>query len=223
MAHFLSSHIDHTKLGPTVTLDQIYKLIKEAKYYHFRGVCLPSCYLKEAKSLINGSNILIVIPISFPFGQDSLDIKIDSALWCIDNGADEIDMVFNIGRFKNKEFLSVENEIALIKKKIGKKTLKVMIETAFLTKEEIITATQILINSGADFIKTSTGYAEKGADLEEIKIIKKHIGSNKLLIKASGGIKTSKSCQEMIEAGASVIGTSNGVSIILEKTPLENY
>ena len=161
--------------------------------------------------------------LSFPFGQDATAIKIYESQYFIDNGADEIDMVINIGRFKNKEYDYVKNEIDQIKKIMKSKKLKVIIETALLTSDEIIKATSLILDTDADYIKTSTGYAGKGASLEDIKLIKSIIGDKSLKIKASGGIKTKEFCLDLIENGALIIGTSNGVSIIKEQNSQDSY
>jgi deoxyribose-phosphate aldolase len=223
MNDFLSGYIDHTKLGPQVTIEDIKKLIDEAKTYNFRGVCLPSSYLLEAKNLIGNSPIILSTTLSFPFGQDATAIKIYESQYFIDNGADEIDMVINIGRFKNKEYDYVKNEIDQIKKIMKSKKLKVIIETALLTSDEIVKATSLILDTDADYIKTSTGYAGKGASLEDIKLIKSIIGDKSLKIKASGGIKTKEFCLDLIENGALIIGTSNGVSIIKEQNSQDSY
>lgn len=223
MPNFLSQYIDHTKLGPLVNSSQIHKLVDEALTYKFRGVCIAPCFVEEASTLIKNKEVLIITTISFPFGQDAEQMKIDDAIYCIQKGADEIDMVMNIGRFKNQEYKFVENEIISIKKAIGSKALKVIIETALLTQEEIINATKLIMNTDADFIKTSTGYSSSGASVDDIKLIKKTIGNHELKIKASGGIKNKKACLEFIESGASIIGTSNGVSIILEQANVSEY
>jgi deoxyribose-phosphate aldolase len=211
----LAKLIDHTLLKPDAKEDDIKKLCEEAIKYKFYSVCINPCYIELAKNFLKNSDIKICTVISFPLGASTTTIKIIEALEAVKIGADEIDMVMNIGMFKSKKYDYIYEEISSIKKIIKDKILKVIIETAILNDEEKIKASEIVKKSGADFVKTSTGFSQGGATKEDILLIRKVVGDN-FGIKASGGIKSYEQAIELINAGATRIGSSSSVKIIGE-------
>lgn len=211
----LNKYIDHTLLKPEATKEQIEKVIEEAKEYDFASVCVNPTWVKLAAEELSDSDVKVCTVIGFPLGATTPEVKAFETKNAIENGADEIDMVINIGRFKNKEYEYVLNEIKAIKEECGSKTLKVIVETALLTNDEIEKITEIVLQSGADFIKTSTGFSYRGASFDDVKIMKK-VAKDNLLIKASGGIKTGDDAIEMINLGANRLGTSKSVQIYEE-------
>ncbi len=215
-----NKYFDHTMLAPQATSTDIDKLIKEAIKYDFKSVCIAPSYIKYAKEQLAKTDVLICTVIGFPLGYNATSVKVYETKIALDHGADEIDMVINIGRFKNKEYEYVLNEVKAIKEVCGNKVLKVIVETALLTNQEIKTITEIVLKSGADFIKTSTGFSFRGASFEDVEIMKS-IAQDKLLIKASGGIKTGEDALKMIKLGASRLGTSKTVQIIEELNKLK--
>lgn len=215
-----NKYFDHTMLAPQATSTDIDKLIKEAIKYDFKSVCIAPSYIKYAKEQLAKTDVLICTVIGFPLGYNATSVKVYETKIALDHGADEIDMVINIGRFKNKEYEYVLNEIKAIKEVCGNKVLKVIVETALLTNQEIKTITEIVLKSDADFIKTSTGFSFRGASFEDVEIMKS-IAQDKLLIKASGGIKTGEDALKMIKLGASRLGTSKTVQIIEELNKLK--
>ena len=215
-----NKYFDHTMLAPQATSTDIDKLIKEAIKYDFKSVCIAPSYIKYAKEQLAKTDVWICTVIGFPLGYNATSVKVYETKIALDHGADEIDMVINIGRFKNQEYEYVLNEIKAIKEVCGNKVLKVIVETALLTNQEIKTITEIVLKSDADFIKTSTGFSFRGASFEDVEIMKS-IAQDKLLIKASGGIKTGEDALKMIKLGASRLGTSKTVQIIEELNKLK--
>jgi deoxyribose-phosphate aldolase len=209
----LSKYIDHTLLKATATENDIIQLCKEAIEYNFFAVCVNSSYVELCKKTLENSTIKIASVVGFPLGAMDTLSKIKEAENAKNNGADEIDMVINIGFLKDKKPDLVENEIRLIKKAIGNNILKVIIETCYLTDEEKKIATQLTVNAGADFVKTSTGFGTGGATLEDIAMMKS-ITQNKIKIKASGGIRDFETAIQYINLGVDRIGTSNGIQIV---------
>lgn len=209
----LSKYIDHTLLKATATEKDILQLCTEAIQYNFQAVCVNSCYVDLCNKALHSSSIKIASVIGFPLGAMSTYAKFEEANQAISNGANEIDMVINIGFLKDGKFDLVENEIKQIKNVIGKNCLKVIIETCYLTDEEKKTATQLTVNAGADFVKTSTGFGSGGATLDDI-ILMKNITQNHIKIKASGGIRDYETAIQYIELGVERIGTSNGIQIV---------
>ncbi|HHU78048.1 MAG TPA: deoxyribose-phosphate aldolase [Clostridiales bacterium] len=199
--------IDHTILKPDTTIKDIYKLCDEAEKYKFASVCLPPCFVREA-SHYAGGRVKICSVIGFPMGYGTTASKEAEARELISLGADELDMVINIGRLKNKEYDYVSSEIGKLKSIAGDKILKVIVETGMLTDEEKIKMCQIVTTEGADYIKTSTGFLSRGADIKDIILFKENIGRN-VKIKASGGIRTKEEIIGFIEAGADRIGMSS--------------
>lgn len=209
----LNSYIDHTLLKSTATPEDICILCEEAKQYDFYAVCVNSCYVFLASTELRNTKVKIVATIGFPLGASSTKAKREEAKRCIKDGADEIDMVINVGLLKGNLYKSVREEISSIKKVIGNKVLKVILETCYLTDDEIKIACHICAKAGADYVKTSTGFGSGGATMGAVKIMMKEIG-NKLKVKASGGIKDASTALEYINLGVSRIGTSNGIAIV---------
>lgn len=206
-----NKYIDHTLLKPQATEKDINQICNEAKEFEFYAVCVNPCYVSLAKKHLTGSCVKVACVVGFPLGANTTEIKKLEAKTAINNGADEIDMVINVGKLKEKKFDYILNEINEIAS-LGK-VVKVIIETSLLTNEEIIKMCEIINESNALFIKTSTGFGEAGAKKEHIKLMKEHLSANKK-IKASGGIKDKQTFIQMIECGADRIGTSSGVKLI---------
>ncbi len=211
----LARLIDHTLLKSETKIEDIKKLCEEALKYQFYSVCINPCYVKTAKEFLKNSDIKICTVISFPLGASTIKTKIYEATEAIENGADEIDMVMNIGMFKSNKYEYIYEEISSIKKAIEYRILKVIIETSILSEEEKIKASEIIKKSGANFVKTSTGFSQGGATKEDVLLIRKSVGDN-FGIKASGGIKTYQQAVELINAGATRIGSSSSVKIMEE-------
>ena len=209
----LNKYIDHTYLKAFGGRDVIEKLCKEAKEHNFKSVCVNPCNVKFAKKLLEGSDVLVCTVIGFPLGQNTTEVKVFETKDAIKNGAKECDMVINVAKLKDQDYDYVENEIRALKEACGDLTLKVIIETCYLTKDEIKIASELSVKAGADFVKTSTGFGTGGATVEDVALMATTVG-NKAYVKASGGVKTYEDAMKMIEAGASRIGTSNGIEIV---------
>lgn len=209
----LGQYIDHTLLKATATADDIIKLCKEAKEHGFYAVCINSCYVPLAKKELKSSDVKIVTVVGFPLGASSPESKVREATIAIDHGADEIDMVLNIGFLKSQWTEAVTKEIEEVKKAIGSKVLKVIIESCYLSDNEVITACQLAKTAGADFVKTSTGFGTGGATEHHVKLMMDEVGAS-LKVKASGGIKNAETALKYIEMGVSRIGTSSGIEIV---------
>lgn len=209
----LNQFIDHTLLKPTATPEDIESLCKEAIVHEFIAVCIPPSYLKHAKSVLKDSNVKLATVIGFPLGAMTTEAKVFEAKDALANSADEIDMVINIGMLKGGEANYVENEIAEIKKAIGSKILKVIIETCYLTNAEKEAACKAALNANADFVKTSTGFGTGGATFEDVDLMKR-IAGDKMQIKASGGIKDRETAIKYLELGVSRLGTSSGIKLV---------
>src|SRR6478736_4702044 len=214
----IASYIEHTNLNPTLTIKDVDQLVVEANQFHFLGLCVPPFWVKRAKREIGTNNILLVTVAGFPFGYSMTETKLDEIKRAIDNGADEIDVVWNISSFKTGIPWS-KIEVAKCSKLTHdhQKIVKVIIETAYLSETELEQACKICADAGADFVKTSTGFAPSGAKVEDVKRMRNflpdHVG-----IKASGGIKTLQQMQDLFAAGADQIETSPGFVILNEKT-----
>ncbi|GGZ94035.1 deoxyribose-phosphate aldolase [Algibacter mikhailovii] len=218
-----SQYIDHTLLKATATKRDIIKLCEEAKTYNFFAVCVNSSFVALAKAQLIESDVKICSVVGFPLGAMSTEAKAQEAASAIRNGADEIDMVINIGLLKGKDFDGVKNDIAAVKKQLPKNNLKVILETCYLDDIEIIKASELAIESGADFIKTSTGFGSRGASKKDIKLMKS-ASQGLAKIKASGGIKDAKTALEYINQGVHRLGTSSGIAIVTgEKSEHKNY
>lgn len=209
----LAKYIDHTILKANTSRDEIIKLCKEAKEYKFASVCINPYYINLAKEMLYETDVKVCTVIGFPLGANTIETKVFEASTAVTNGADEIDMVINISELLNLNKDYCIKEINSIKEAIGDKILKVIVETSFLNQKQKELAAEIILNSNADFIKTSTGFSTSGANINDIKMWKK-ILANKKKIKASGGIKTKEQLRDFINAGADRIGTSSGISLI---------
>ena len=211
----IAEYIDHTCLLPNLIEKDIQKICNEAIQYNFASICINPVYVPLAAKYLKNSFSKVCTVIGFPFGAISTEIKYAEAMLAIHHGAEELDMVINIGALKDGKDNQLINEITKVVKSSESVCLKVIIETCLLTKEEIIHISKIVRDCGADFVKTSTGFSEKGAVVEDIKIIRKTVGNN-MGVKASGGIKLLSDLNEMLNAGANRIGTSSGVRILNE-------
>jgi deoxyribose-phosphate aldolase len=210
----LKDYIEHTLLKPDATHNQVEAHLEQALQYQFKGVCLNSYWVPLARTFLPNT-IQLVSVVGFPLGANLTQAKTSEAEFAVASGADEIDMVLNIGALKSGNLRLVTDDIASVKKAISSKILKVIIETGLLTLEEKITAIQLVRDSGADYIKTCTGFSPGQATVEDIELMKVHIGNSPLQIKASGGIRTAQQAISLIEAGAKRLGTSQGVQILL--------
>ncbi len=209
----LASFIEHTNLSPTLTGLDIDRLVAEAKQYSFLGICVPPFWVKRAKRELGDSRIILVTVAGFPLGYSQTETKLAEIKNAIDDGADEIDVVWNVSAFKsNLPWTKIE--IAKCSKLAHdyQKALKVIIETAYLNEDEIVEACKLCVDAGADFVKTSTGFAPSGANAANVQLIRQSV-PDAVGVKASGGIKTKAQAIEMIQAGANRIGTSSGIII----------
>ncbi len=217
----INQMIDHTKLGPKVSLKDIDKLILEAKTYEFKSVCVDPIYVKYAKEKLLDSNVLVCSVVGFPSGTHELEVKVFEARRNLENGADEIDMVINQNNLINNDQESVLNEIKAVKKVCGKKVLKVIIEASNLDENQKILACKLAVLGGADYVKTSTGFSGHGAKVEDIILMRKVVGPH-IGVKASGGIRTYEDAVTLVNAGATRIGASSSVAIMLNKKEDKN-
>jgi deoxyribose-phosphate aldolase len=209
----LARYIDHTLLKPDSTLADIQNLAKEARQYGFATCCVNSGYIKPLSELLIDSNVLPIAVVGFPLGSCLTSVKVFETKAAIQNGAKEIDMVLDIGSLKAKNLNAVEQDIAAVVKAAHPMPVKVILETALLDDEEKILACNLALKAGADFVKTSTGFAKSGATINDIKLMKKTVGT-KMKVKASGGIRTTQDALQMIQAGANRIGASSSVAIV---------
>lgn len=203
--------VDHTLLAQTATWEEIKEICDDAIKYQTASICIPPSYVKEAKAYVQDQMEVCTV-IGFPNGYNTTAVKKAETEDALKNGADEIDMVINIGWVKDKKFAQIEEEIRTLKKSCGTKILKVIIETCLLTEEEKIRLCEIVTASGADYIKTSTGFSTAGATPEDIALFAKHVGKN-VKIKAAGGISSFEDAEEFVRLGADRLGTSRLVKI----------
>lgn len=204
----LNRYIDYTNLKVDATLKDIEALCNTAIKYSFQSVCVSPYYVRLAKELLKDTNVLVTTVVGFPLGYNTTSTKAYEAIEAVNNGADEIDFVINIQALKNKDYEYIKNEIEEIRDSIDGKTLKVIIETCYLSEQEIIKMTEICNETFVNFIKTSTGFGSRGCSLEDIDIINKH--KNEILeIKASGGIRDFDFACKLIEKGVTRLGVSN--------------
>ena len=215
------SKVDHTLLKPASTWEDIKKLCDEAMEYETASVCVNSCFVKSCAEYMKGK-IPVCSVIGFPLGAMSTAAKAFEAKQAIEDGAEEIDMVINIGKLKEQDYEYVLNDIISVKEAVGEKILKVIIETCLLTDEEKEKMCEIVYKSGADFIKTSTGFSTGGATFDDIKLFYKNIGG-KVKIKAAGGIRSVEDMEKFIELGADRLGTSSAIKIIKNMDAGNNY
>jgi len=211
----INQYIDHTILKPTTLISDIKKLCDEAKQYQFAAVCVPPNFVKQAKLLLENSMVKVATVIGFPFGYSAVEAKIAEILLAMVDGADELDVVINISAIKNKDWVYLADEINHIMPIIRSKNkvIKIIIESGILTDEEIIKCCEIYGLAGIDYLKTSTGYAEKGATVEAVKLFRLYL-PEKVQIKASGGIRDYAFAKQLIDAGATRLGCSAGVAIV---------
>ena len=205
--------IDRTLLAPDATKEQIKKICDEAKQYNFASVCVNPSWIRYCKEQLKGSDVKVCTVIGFPLGATMMASKISEAKYSLYEGADELDMVINIGRLKDHDDEYVKNEIAELKNVAGDKVLKVIIETCLLTDEEKVRVCKLAKEAKADFVKTSTGFSKGGATVADIKLMRETVGPE-MGVKASGGVKTKEDLIAMVEAGATRIGTSHGVDLV---------
>ncbi len=209
------SRCDHTQLSVTATWEDIKTLIDDGIAYHTASVCIPPCYVGEAKRYAGGK-VAVCTVIGFPNGYNSTAVKVFETKDAVMAGADEIDMVINIGDLKAKRFEKIADEIRAVKEACGGKVLKVIIETCLLTEEEKIAMCGIVTDAGADYIKTSTGFSKAGATREDVALFAKHVGKG-VKIKAAGGISSIRDAEDFISLGADRLGTSRIVKIVKEE------
>lgn len=206
-------YIDHTLLKPESTRNQIDKIIEEAKAFNFKSICINPTHVKYAAEQLKGSDVLVCTVIGFPLGASTTETKIFETEDAINKGASEVDMVINIGALKDGRFEDVQKDIEGVVGAANGKTVKVIIETCLLTDEEKVKASELSKVAGADFVKTSTGFAGGGATPEDVKLMKDTVGDD-LEVKASGGVRNLEDFNHMLEAGATRIGASAGVEIV---------
>ena len=219
----LNKYIDHTLLKATATKNDIIQLCEEAKQYEFYSVCVNSCYASLAKEQLKNSRIKVCCVIGFPLGAMSTEAKVAETKQALSDGADEIDMVLNVGLLKSNDFDAVWKDIEAVKNCMPTQTLKVILETCYLEELEIIKASELAIQSGADFIKTSTGFGFRGAIVHDVKLMK-CVANGHAKIKASGGIKDYKTALEYVNLGSERLGTSSGIAIVTgEVSEDKNY
>jgi deoxyribose-phosphate aldolase len=213
----IAPYIDHTILKQTTTLGEVEKVCKEAVEYGFAAVCVPPLYVKKAKEFLGESRIKVATVIGFPFGYCAIEAKVAEIVLAIVDGADELDMVVNISAIKNGDWNFIANEINTVMPIVRNKNkvIKVIIESGILTEEDIIKCCDIYGAAGVDYVKTSTGFAEKGASIHDVQLIRAHLADS-IKIKASGGIRSYSFAKELINAGANRLGCSASVQIVKE-------
>ena len=204
--------VDHTLLAQTAAWDEIRQILDDAMKYKTASACIPASYVKQAAEYVNGK-LPICTVIGFPNGYSTTAAKVFETKDAIANGADEIDMVINVGYLKDRRYQEIEEEIRQIHEACGGRILKVIIETCLLTDEEKIKMCEIVTNAGAEYIKTSTGFSTAGATFADVDLMKKHIGKN-VKVKAAGGISSFEDAEEFIRLGADRLGTSRLVKIV---------
>lgn len=218
-----ASMIDHTLLKAEATKEQIEKLCAEAKEFGFASVCVNPTWVKYCSELLQNSDVLVCTVIGFPLGANTSAVKAFEAKDAIGNGAQEVDMVINIGALKDRNYEQVQADIAaVVEAAKGSAIVKVIIETCLLTEEEKVKACELSVAAGADYVKTSTGFSTGGATAEDIALMRKTVGPE-LGVKASGGVRSLEDMQKMVEAGATRIGASSGVAIMKGLIADSNY
>ena len=219
----LASFIDHTILKPTTTIQEVKDLCNEAIEYGFAAVCIPPPLVKNAHGFLKGTEIKIATVIGFPFGYSNAKAKIFETQQAIEDGADEMDVVINLIALKGNAWNYLESEMQYVSQAVHKnqRIIKIIIESGILTDEEIVRCCELYAKAGADFVKTSTGYAEKGATLEAVQLMRKTLPSS-VRIKASGGIRNYQFAKQLIGAGADRLGCSASVAIMKEQASQAN-
>lgn len=213
MDNALNKYIDHTLLKPETQVEQINQLCEEAKQYQFASVCVNPTWVAHCSELLKDSDVKVCTVIGFPLGATTTETKAFETKNAIENGADEIDMVINIGSLKDRRYEEVEDDIKAVVDAANGKTVKVIIETSLLTKEEKQKACELAKKAGAHFVKTSTGFSGGGATVEDVRLMRLAVGPE-MGVKASGGVRNLEDAQAMIKAGATRIGASAGVQIV---------
>lgn len=211
----LPALIDHTMLRPEGTRTDVLRLCGEAKQYGFQVIFIPPCYTAEAVEAVVGSDVRVGIPVGFPLGGHATSIKVAEALEGVRHGAVVLDMVINVSRLKSGDLDAVRQDIVEVVRATPRAEHKVILETCYLTDQEKTTACRLVVEAGADYVKTSTGFAAGGATVADVKLLKAAVG-NRAKVKASGGIRDWKTAREMLEAGADRIGTSASLKIMEE-------
>ena len=209
----LASYIDHTILKPEARKAEVERLCEEAVRFQFASVCVNPCWIPLVADKLRGSGVLACCVVGFPLGATPAECKAHEAAVCVRNGAQEVDMVINVGALKDGDLALVRDDIAAVRQACGKATLKVIIETCLLTDEEKVIACRLSCEAGADFVKTSTGFSKAGATAADIALMRRTVGPD-IGVKASGGIRTQADALAMIAAGAARIGASAGITII---------
>lgn len=212
-AKSLSTCIDHTLLKPEATAADIVKLCEEAKAHFFFSVCVNTYWVKLAKKQVEGTSVRVATTVGFPLGAMPATVKANETATAIDDGADEIDMVINIGALKSKDYQAVLEDLLAVRKQCESKTLKVILETGILSTQEIIIGSMLSKVARADFLKTSTGFVSAGATSDSVSLLRR-IAGDKMGVKASGGIRTTEIAKKMIEAGANRLGCSASLAIV---------
>ncbi|HYK57244.1 MAG TPA: deoxyribose-phosphate aldolase [Flavisolibacter sp.] len=215
----IAQFIDHTILKPTTTLADIEKICEEAVQYHFAAVCIPPYYVRDAKQILDKSPIKTATVVGFPFGYSHYKAKLSETKQALNDGADEIDMVMNLAAFKSNDLAYLESEIKEVTDLVKSENavFKLIIESGILSDEEIIKCCELYKHFPIDFLKTSTGYAEKGATVEAVALMRKHLPAN-FQIKASGGIRSYEFAKQLIDAGATRLGCSASIAIVKGET-----
>ncbi len=208
-----AKYFDHTILKQDATRADVIRICQEAKEYGFASVCVNECYTKLVKSELSGTDVSVCVVVGFPLGASSPEAKAAETKLAVANGADEIDMVINIGALKDGEYDAVQKDIEAVRMACTGKVLKVIIETCLLTDEEKVKACELSVKAGADFVKTSTGFSTGGAKVQDVALMRKTVGED-VGVKASGGIRDYNTAMAMIEAGANRLGTSATISIV---------
>ncbi|MDQ0269504.1 deoxyribose-phosphate aldolase [Cytobacillus purgationiresistens] len=219
----IAKMIDHTLLKADTKQEQIEKLCEEAKEFKFASVCVNPAWVKLSSELLAGTDVKVCTVIGFPLGANSSEVKAYETRNAIENGATEVDMVINIGALKSADLTLVAKDIhSVVEAAAGKALTKVIIETCLLTDEEKVTACELSVKSGADYVKTSTGFSTGGATVEDIKLMRKTVGPD-IGVKASGGVRSAEDVQKLIDAGATRIGASSGIAIVQGLTSDSDY
>ena len=218
----INQYIDHTLLKPESTQEQIDHLLSEAVEYQFASVCVNPTWVAHCAKTLAGTGVKVCTVVGFPLGANTSSVKAFETKDAIANGADEIDMVINVGQLKSGQYEVVKADIRAVVEASQDKLVKVIIETCLLTNDEKVKACQLAVSAGADFVKTSTGFSAAGATVEDIVLMRETVGPN-IGVKAAGGARSYEDAEAFIEAGATRIGTSSGVAFVSGETVTEGY
>ena len=209
----LAPFIDHTLLKPTATPEEIQKAAQEALQHRFFGLCVPPSYVPLAREALGESPVRLVTVVGFPLGYQAMEVKALEAAWAHAQGADEVDIVLHLGQAKGGAYGYIQAEVQAVRKAVPRAVLKVILETGYFTPEEIASLVEAAIAGGADFLKTSTGFGPRGANLEDVRLLVQ-LAAGRAQVKAAGGIRDPRTALEMLKAGASRLGTSSGVALV---------